>query len=328
MKKILIDDRWINTGGIGIFAEEVNKICGYKSAGFSGKPFSPIDSFKTALKSIFIKDSVIFYPGYIPPMFSTVPFVFTIHDLNHLDRPENSSIAKRLFYKFIIKNACRRAKYIFTVSDFSKNRILEWSGVDSGKVINVGNGVSKEFNPDVTGDYYTFDYILCVSNRKSHKNEIRTVQAFSEANLSKDIKLVFTGKPNDEIEKHIKECNLVDRVFFTGYVHEEKLPSLYKGAKALVFVSLYEGFGLPVIEAMASGTPVVTSKTTSLGEVAGDAALQVNPENTIEIAFALNRVILDDDLRQNLVEAGFNQAKKYSWEEVSSKVKSYLDKVI
>jgi glycosyltransferase involved in cell wall biosynthesis len=324
MKKILIDDRWAGTGGIGTFAEEVNKITSFKSADFNGKPYSPLDCLKTSIALIGKKDTVVFFPGYIPPLYTAVPYVFTIHDLNHIERKENTSILKRLFYKFVIKRGCRNAQFVFTVSEFSRERIINWAGVPGKKVINVGNGVSTDFIPTGNVKKIGFEYFLCVSNRKAHKNEIGTIIAFAQASIPHDIKLVFTGKRTDILDKIISEYNVKDRVIFTGFIDADELPAYYRGAKALVFVSFYEGFGLPVIEAMASGIPVITSKTTSLGEVAGTAALLVDPENVAEISSAITEICHNSLLKDKLIQNGIAQAKKYSWELTADRIRKHL----
>lgn len=326
MRKIFIDNRWNGTGGIGTFASEINRITQFQDAGFTGKPYSPLDSIKTSLHLANDSKKKIFFPGYIPPIYSKSPYVFTIHDLNHLDRGENSSFIKKIFYNTIIKRGCRNAKYVFTVSEFSRQRIIQWSGISADKVINVGNGVSNKFTPLGEAKDYGFDYILCVSNRKAHKNELRTIEAFKLADFKKKMRLVLTGKPDEETKNYIEKLGLENDVIFTGYVDEKDFPALYRGAKALVFVSLYEGFGLPVIEAMASGIPVVTSNTTSLIEVSGGAAITVNPESISEIKNALLSVTHDIDLRNKLIQSGIIQSKKYTWNNVAEKVKEYLNK--
>ncbi|HCD6531725.1 TPA: glycosyltransferase family 4 protein, partial [Klebsiella pneumoniae] len=214
--------------------------------------------------------------------------------------------------------------FIFTVSEFSKSRIVQWSGQDPSKIINVGNGVAECFTPEGDKKNFGFKYLLCVSNRKTHKNEYNTILAFKKSGLYNEYKLVFTGSPNETISDFIEHHGLTESVHFTGYLKDDELPLLYRGAAALVFVSFYEGFGLPVIEAMASGIPVVTSRTTSLGEVAGDAALLVDPENINEIADAINQIILDNNCRQQLINKGLMQARKFTWEEVARKVDNHL----
>ncbi|MEH0876418.1 glycosyltransferase family 1 protein [Pectobacterium cacticida] len=324
MRKIYIDTRWENLGGIGTFSKEINKIINFPNIEIKGKPFSPVDTFRTAFYLVKKRDMMVFFPGYIPPFYSRIPFVFTIHDLNHLDRPENSSFFKRIYYNFIIKRGCHKAKKILTVSEFSRARIIEWSGVAEERVINVGNGVSPIFSPDGDQIDYDFEYFLCVSNRKLHKNELGTLEAFKQAALPGTVKLVFTGNTTDQILKKIEELGLAEKVIFTGFVDDEELPKLYRSAVALIFVSLYEGFGLPVIEAMASGIPVITSKTTSLGEIAGDAAMLVDPNNITEISGAISNIYNDEILREGLISKGLVRARKYNWEDVARKVHAAL----
>lgn len=321
---VLIDNRWKKSGGIGTFAEEVNNILKYPNAGFKGTPFSGVDTLRTSFRMLLSDRKVYFFPGYIPPIYSKSKFVFTIHDLNHIDRKENSSVIKRFFYNTIIMRGCKKASFIFTVSEFSRRRIIEWSKVDESKVINVGNGVSNRFCIDGVKKDYGFEYILCVGNRKAHKNETRILEAFSRANVSDNLKIVFTGSLNDTLDQKIHELGLSERVIFTGYIKTADLPPLYRGAKALVFVSLYEGFGLPVIEAMACGTPVVTSNTTSLGEVAGEAAILVNPESTTEITSGIEQVINDNDKRAWLISNGLKRAQLYTWDKVANKISDVL----
>ncbi|MDM9677903.1 glycosyltransferase family 4 protein [Raoultella planticola] len=326
--KVFIDPRWKNAGGIGTFYEEINKINKYEEIFIKGNPVSPLDTLSSAKALSSLKNSVVFFPGYIPPLFSRIPFIFTIHDLNHLDREENSSTAKKIFYNTIIKKGCRSSSYIFTVSDFSRERIIEWSGVNENKVINVGNGVSPKFSPDGEMINLDYEYFLCVSNRKAHKNELGTIKAFSAANIDKKIKLVFTGKPNDEVQRLISTLGIQERVIFTGFIEAGKLPKLYRTAKALIFPSFYEGFGLPVIEAQASGIPVITSNNTSLGEISGGAAFLVEPTDVNDIVQAIELVCNNTGLVMKNVKAGLDNAKKYNWEKTSNIVDKYINKVI
>lgn len=327
VKQILIDPRWKNAGGIGTFYEKINEINRYDDIHIEGSPASPLDTLRSAKAMSSVKNAVVFFPGYIPPLVSHLPYVFTVHDLNHLDREENASFSKRVFYNTIIKNGCRKAEYIFTVSEFSRQRIIDWTHVASSKVINVGNGVSPHFSPQGDSINYTFDFLLCVSNRKRHKNEEGVIKAFHLADIDKEIKLVFTGKPSINIENMITSLGLKDRIVFTGFIESSELPKLYRSAKALVFPSFYEGFGLPVIEAQASGIPVITSSTTSLGEVSGGAALLVDPYRVAEITSAIEVVCHDPNKVSKLTSEGLINAKKYTWERTARIVDEYIKKI-
>jgi glycosyltransferase involved in cell wall biosynthesis len=322
--EIILDDSWLGFGGIGRFSSEVNsRLFFSRRFCLNGRPASPTSIFK--LSKFVPKGAITFLPGYLPPFYPRGQFAFTIHDLNHIDRPENSNLLKKLFYRVIVKRGCRKAYKVLTVSEFSKKRIIEWSGVSSDKVVNVGNGVDKAFNSTVESYNLGSPYFLCVGNRKAHKNEARVVEAFAHANIDESIQLIFTGLPTDPLESLISQYGLKGRVTFMGNVSEDTLPSLYKGARSLLFPSLYEGFGLPVLEAMACGTPVITSNCTSLPEVAGGAALLVDPLDTQELQVAIEQLEKDTILRENLVEKGFERARLFTWERTAQKVQEVLD---
>ncbi len=250
-------------------------------------------------------------------------FIITIHDLNHLDLNDNSSLFKRLFYNFIIKRGCRKAYKIFTVSNFSKERIVAWSGVNPNKIVTVYNGVSSLFNADVKPLNLGYKYLLCVGNRKLIR--MRSVLYLP---LPKQIlisnKTRFTGNPCNDLEKLIIQHGLSERVKFFGFVSEKDLPSLYKGSLGLVFPSLYEGFGLPVVESMACGIPVLTSLTSSLPEVAGDAAILVDPLSEDAITKGISRLINDSELRKHLIQKGLLRAKRFNWQNVVSEIEMVL----
>lgn len=318
--KIYIDERWIGEHGIGRFANVLATHIKFAPMNMAGSPSSPFDAMQFFLRTLrFSKKDLVFSPGYNAPLFIRIPFIFTIHDLNHIDRGENSSFLKRLYYKLIMRRACRHAKAVLTVSEFSKRRIVEWSGIPAERVINVGNGVDAEYSPSAAPFQPGYPYVLSVSNRKAHKNEPRLIEAFSRASVPTGLRLVFTGKATPALMDVIERCQLQDRVTFIGRVDEADLPGLYVGASALLFPSLYEGFGLPVIEAMACGCPVLTSNTTSLPEVAGDAALLVDPTSVQAIADGITSICGDEALRAAMIQKGYVQAARFSWSEVVRK---------
>lgn len=322
---IYADQRWIGDHGIGRFARHVLAGLDYRPVLLSSQPAAAFDTWKlTRALGKLTPNDMFFSPGYNSPLFCPSPFVFTVHDLNHIYAPPNSSALKRLYYATVLKRACHRAAIIFTVSEFTRGQIIEWSGVTAEKVFNVCCGVDTTYHPG--GEVYglPFPYLLCVSNRKRHKNEFRTVEAFGQARLASEIRLVFTGNPSSELTEYIARRNLTARVHFLGLVPEVKLPSLYRGAEALVFVSLYEGFGLPLLEAMASGTAAITSNVSALPEIAGDAALLVNPNEVEDIAEAMGVIVNNTALRQRLREKGLTQSAKFSWATTTAKVKELL----
>jgi glycosyltransferase involved in cell wall biosynthesis len=315
------DQRWIGHHGIGRFARHVLAGLNYRPISLSSNPAAPFDSwFLSRALSELKRDDLFFSPGYNTPLFCRSPFVFTIHDLSHIYCSEISSPAIRLYYGTVMKRACRHAASILTVSEFTRKQIIDWSGVSPEKVLNVGLGVDPSYQPE--GDSYglPFPYFLSVSNRKRHKNEFRMVEAFANASLDPQVHLVFTGNPIPDLVGCIEAHQLRSRVDFVGVVPEARMPSLYRGAEALIFPSLYEGFGLPVLEAMACGTPVVTARTTAMPEVAADAALLVDPISVKQISRAMEQVVSDTLLRQQLQEKGLAQAAKFSWEATCKRV--------
>ena len=281
----------------------------------SSNPAAPLDGwFLARALNELGRNDLFFSPGYNTPLFCLCPFVFTIHDLSHIYCPENSSPLIRLYYATVMKRACHRAARIFTISEFTRTQIVEWSGVSPDKVCNVGCAVDPSYSPE--GDFYglPFPYLLCVSNRKRHKNEFRVVEAFAKAGFGAEMHLVFTGSTTTELADCIERHHVTSLVHFTGMVLEEELPSLYRGAEALLFPSLYEGFGLPVLEAMACGIPVVTANTTAMPEVAGDAALLVDPTSVEQIARAMEQIVSDSTLRRQLRDKGLSRAAQFTWE--------------
>jgi glycosyltransferase involved in cell wall biosynthesis len=322
---IYADQRWIGNHGIGRFARKVLADMDYLPVPLAGHPAAPLDAWRLAraLGGLTAND-LFFSPGYNTPLFCASPFVFTICDLCHIYCPEISSPMIRLYYATVMKRACHRATSILTISEFTRAQIVEWSGVSPDKVCNVGCGVDPSYGPE--GDLYglPFPYLLSVSNRKRHKNEFRVVEAFARAGFGTELHLVFTGSPTPELADCVARHRVNALVHFTGPVPEEKLPSLYRGAEALVFPSLYEGFGLPLLEAMACGIPVLTANTTALPEVAGGAAVLVDPTSVELIAKAMERIVSDTSLRQRLKEDGMVRAAQFSWTKTVSRVREVL----
>jgi glycosyltransferase involved in cell wall biosynthesis len=322
MREILFDERWIGSHGIGRFASEISQRLILHPLNIGGSPTAVFDIISLTLRLAFCK-SIVFSPGFNAPLFGLERYVFTIHDLNHIDTA--SSLLKRLYYGLIMKKACSKVPFVLTVSEFSRQRIMTWAKLPSNRVINVGNGVSSIFSID--GDRFDpgYAYLLCIGNRKPHKNEARVVESFSKASIDPTIHLLFNGSPSDELLALARKHGVSERVDFLGKLDETTLASVYRGAIALVFPSLYEGFGLPVVEAMACGIPVITSNVTSLPEVGGDAVILVNPKSIDEITISIERIINDESLRMKLRASGLIRAKEFSWDSVAARVQCVLD---
>ena len=318
---MLIDDRWFGLHGIGIFAKEVSlRIGDYHSISHLVPKLHTIDPLWQGFQILMQKPDVYFNPGYNPPLFSTAPFIFTIHDLNHIHDFGNNSKFKDIYYQFLMKPACHKAFKVLTVSEFSKQEIIAWSGVPENKVVVVGNACNSLFTPE--GGCYCpgYPYILYVGNHKPHKNILNLLKAFSLVAESSSLKLLFSGKPDKLLSDLIKHLGIQKQVDFCGLITEEKLPEYYRGASSLVFPSLYEGFGLPIIEAMACGTPVITSNISAMPETAGGAAFLVDPYSSKDIANGIRQVINNKMLRNELRKKGLSRAKDFSWDEIAEKI--------
>lgn len=322
---IYADQRWIGNHGIGRFAREVLTDLEYCPVGLESNPAAPFDAWRLARALGGLSSNDLFFsPGYNTPLFCRAPFIFSIHDLSHIHCPENTSPLIQLYYATIMKRACRRAARILTVSEFTRKQIVEWSRVPLDRVVNVGCGVGRSYEPEGAEYGLPFPYALCVSNRKRHKNEFRQVEAFAKAAIDPAIHLVLTGNPAPDLVRWIDQLGIRQRVDFVGVVPEEKFPALYRGAKALIFASLYEGFGLPMVEAMACGIPVLTSNAAALPEVAGGAALLVDPISVEQIASGMEKIVNDMSLREQLRGKGLARAAEFSWDSTAARVHELL----
>ena len=172
-------------------------------------------------------------------------------------------------------------------------------------------------------------FILYFGNIRKHKNVDSLIKAYSllSTPVRNEVSLVIT-QGNDELRQLVKELNLVDQVHFTSFIDDKDLPSIYKLAQVMAFISSYEGFGLPIIEAMAAGTPVITSNVSSMPEIAGDAAILVSPLQLEEISEALEKVIQNPEIRAKMIASGYDNAQKYSWKHSGEKLALLCSKLL
>src|SRR5207248_806163 len=245
----------------------------------------------------------------------------------------NGSNFKRSLHFHLTRLVLKNAARIFAVSQFTKSEVQNLFGIDGGRVEVVYNAIDPRFLTGHASDadrqmlaeryQITGPFLLYAGRISPHKNIVRIIEAFAalKAELAKqdvypDLKLIIIG---DELSKHpdlrrtVVRGGVQNDVRFMGFVPIDVLRIFYDLAKVFVFPSLYEGFGLPPLEAMAHGTPVLTSNTSSIPEVVGNAAVMVNPENLFEIMRALERVLIDHSLREKMRQRGYEQVKKFSW---------------
>jgi glycosyltransferase involved in cell wall biosynthesis len=325
MSEILYDARWIGPHGIGRFASELAKsIPELREFRRGRRPWHPLDPALLGLDLWREGAKLFFSPGYNSPVGWPKPFVFTLHDLNHLCVTENSNALKRAYYRRVIRPACHRAAFVLTVSEYSKREIAAWAGVDERRVVNVGNGVGAPFSSHGPKHEPGYPYLLYVGSHKHHKNLPRLLKAYGISGVREDVRLVLTGKPSPELAAEIRHLNLGKSVKFLGTVNNENLAELYRGALAFVFPSLYEGFGLPPLEAMACGTPVLTSNVCSLPEVIGKAGVLIDPLDVESIADGIRSLVESSDMRADLRQSGLRRAQEFSWNETARKTSEVL----
>lgn len=288
--------------------------------------------------------SLFWLPPYLPPC----PYVVTVHDvLDYMYRAANGRGLRGSVHFYSTRFVLRHASRIMAVSNFTKNDVARLFGIPGDRIEVIYNAIDERFmqghasseEQQFIAERYQVNYpfVLYAGRISPHKNLIRIIEAFSslKAELSKDdllsdLKLIIIG---DEVSRHpdlrrtVVKSGVQNDVRFLGFVPIDVLRIFYDAAKAFVFPSLYEGFGLPPLEAMAHGTPVITSNTSSLPEVVGSGAVLVNPENVFEIRKALYRTLTDQGLREKLKLKGYEQVKRYSWESSVSRMLQVFDSV-
>ncbi len=294
----------------------------------TSRPYSLAEQWRVPMAAARARADLLHEPHYVLPPLTRCRTVVTIHDCIHLRFPEYlPSRAAFVYAHAMIRLAARKADRVLTVSDASKRDILHYTGVAPEKVVVVHNGLDARFAtaPDAEAmdrvrQRFQLDhpFVLYVGNIKPHKNLERLIAAFASmrADGPDGLKLVVIG---DETSKHpglrqaVHRHRLDKHVRFFGFQPAATLVTFYRLARAFVFPSLYEGFGLPPLEAMANETPVVTSNLSSLPEVAGDAALLVDPYDVASIADGIRRAVTDEPLRQQLIAKGRTRAREFSW---------------
>ena len=222
----------------------------------------------------------------------------------------------------------RKCRAIICVSDFSRDEFLEWSGFPPERCHTVHWGVSNVFSqpPNEMPRLFKFPYVLYPGNRRAYKNISRLLEAYSRSRLPRDgIKMVFTGEPDIETVDKAAALGISEYLNFAGILDQAALVRLYRGALLVAFVSLYEGFGFPIIEAMASGVPVLTSNTSSMPEVAGDAALLIDPASVDAIGTGLELLAFNQNARQEFVQRGDERALRFDWNLAAAKVWRILE---
>ncbi len=280
---------------------------------------------------------VLFVPAHVIPLFHPRCSVVTVHDLGYLYYPQAHPAWDRRYLHWSTRWNARVATHLIADSQATKNDLVECYRVAPERITVVYPAGPEDMAPveneeviNETKSRYniTGDYVLYVGTLHPRKNLVRLVEAFHRMEKRGEVKLVIAGKKGwlyDDIFRRVEELGLQAEVIFPGYVPDDDLPALLSGARLFTLPSLHEGFGLSVLEAMACGTPVLCSNVTSLPEVAGQAALLVDPLDVDDIAAAMERGVDDERLRAELVAKGFDQVKKFSWERCARQVMAVIE---
>ena len=296
----------------------------------------PVEAFTGSVDLFHATDFVL------PPTLRRSRALLTVHDLSFVRVPSAASPPLKAYLDAVVPPSVDAADHILADSEATKADLIDLYKTPDNKISVLYSGVNPSFRPVENPDalqavrlkYGLADvsYILSVGTVQPRKNYSRVVQALAALRQTgRDLHYVIAGGSGwlqDELWETIERTGMTDYVHLLGLVADQDLPALYSGARMLAMTSLYEGFGLPVLEAMACGTPVITSKVSSLPEVAGKAALLVDPLDTDAIAEAILILETNDEARNQLIRSGYEQAEKFTWQRAARQLKSIYDDML
>lgn len=271
----------------------------------------------------------LFHVQYTAPWNCPVPVVVSVHDVSFLEHPEYFSRARALQLKITVKRTVQQAARIITPSEFSRQTVAKVYGLDPDRISVIHNATSNHFRPiqrEVAAAAllrkrgWAFPYVLTVGDIQPRKNHLGLIRAFANllrANPHLPHHLVMAGKETwftPEVKSLVRASGIAERIHFTGFVDDAELVQLYGGCDVFAFPSFYEGFGIPILEAMACGRAVICSNTTAMPEVADSAALLFDPTSDEQIGRALRDLLLDAELRVRTERLGLQRASLFSWD--------------
>jgi glycosyltransferase involved in cell wall biosynthesis len=294
---------------------------------------------RLSLEMIFHPVDVLFVPAHTVPLIHPKNTIVTIHGMEYEFCPSAYSFWQRFYMRLVIKNSCRWAKRIICVSENTKKDLTRLYKVPEGKIEVIYEGVSessqspalrKSESSALGWEKPDFSkYLLFVGRLEERKNICGIISVFEILKEKYNInhKLILAGKfgfGGETIKDKIDQSKYKDEIILPGYVSDEEKFELLKKSDVFLFPTFYEGFGLPILEAQNVGTPVVTSNVSSMPEVAGDSAVLVDPKSSEEIAEAVHKLISDESWKNDIIEKGYQNIKRFSWEKCARKVSSLL----
>jgi len=278
-----------------------------------------------------LKPDLVHFTHFNVPIFYTGKFIVTIHDLIMTKFPSQKASTLRpflfklkyWFYRQVIRNAVKNSKKVIAVSKFTAKDIKEYFNLtkkESEKIKVIYEGISTYHSSEKEAFQLPQNYFLYIGNAYPHKNLEFLIDTFNEFwKKHSEYYLILIGQNNYFYQKLAKYSDCPN-VIFKGYVEDDKLASYYKNAKAYIFPSLYEGFGLPPLEAMSYGLPVLSSNSSSLPEILGHSVLYFDPKDSSDLKNKMFEIIDNSDLRNSLIRAGYKQIEKYSWHKMSEEI--------
>jgi len=331
---LIADSRSTNTRfNIGALEEEPN----VRILATAAPPFTVREQFRLPYELRRLSPDVTHFPYLAMPFATPCPFLLTIHDIIPLRLRQYYTFRQRILYRVSLSAALHRARFVICVSETTRSDLISAFRVDSERLQVVHQGISERFRSCAREEVrrvrlshgFPEEYILYVGSNKPHKNLAALIDAYACLRHAPPLILAGVEDPRyQSFRRRIDDLHLEDRVRINGPVPEEDLPALYSGALAFVFPSVYEGFGLPPLEAMACGVPVACSNIPALCETVGDAALFFNPENSNSIAAALERILQDEKLRGDLKDRGLRRSAEMSWETAVQKTRSLYRRAV
>jgi len=311
------------------YTEEINPEIYENKIKISTKQVTPWEQFELTTYLRQNKNPLLVNLTNTAPVFYKNQII-TIHDLMFMRNPKWYTRKHYYFYKYLFNGIAQNSLKVITVSECSKRDLIKYFNISENKIEIIHNAVSQEFINLATANFENKygDYILAVSSLDPRKNFERLIRAFNKLKL-KNIKLVIVGDEGTLYKKETFKYLIKDNpdVVFTGYVTDDELAGLYKNAKLFVFPSLYEGFGIPPLEAMACNCPTIVSNAASIPEVCADASYYVDPNSIDSIAKGIYEVINDKTLQDELRQKGAERVKKFSWEDSARKIAEIIKNI-
>jgi glycosyltransferase involved in cell wall biosynthesis len=336
-----------------VFAkDDADRDCFHESNNFkihkvAGKLFADFEQVFLPLAAKREKIDLLHCTGNTAPYFSPVPVVQTLHDIIFMDPiPRNDTFYQRFgnFYRRkMVPLVTPRSKVVVTVSQYEKERIISRLGIEEDKVQVIYNGINdshfripydQQMRDQVRLRYnLPKKFILFLGNTSSRKNALRVIEAYAmyASKTERPIPLVTPGLPQSFITNRLNALNLNTdccQILTPGYIKDTDLPYVYNMSTLFLFPSLSEGFGMPIVEAMACGTPVITSKISSMPEIAGDGAFLIDPFSAPSIADGLHALLNNEDLRNEKIQDGLINAKRFSWTTTAEKILTVYERVL